>query len=54
MNISKSKKKEGNFKASTIELEWKGKTYRVSQDVADAIKKRKDYKSKVVKKTKSK
>lgn len=39
-----SKKKElGHFEATTVELKWKGKVYRVSKDVAEAIKKRKDY-----------
>jgi uncharacterized protein YlzI (FlbEa/FlbD family) len=54
-----SKKIKGNFEATTVELLWNGKAYRVHKSVADAIKKRKDYsesepkkKVKTVKKTK--
>lgn len=43
------KKTKNYFEATTVVLEWGGKKYRVSPDVAEAIKKRKDY-SKTAKK----
>jgi len=48
--MGRTEKKEGHFKATTVELKWKGKTYRVASDVADAIKKRQDYSEEAPKK----
>jgi hypothetical protein len=34
---------EGNYKASTVEFVWNGKTYREDQSIVDAIQRREDY-----------
>tara|TARA_R110000772_G_scaffold188838_4_gene299939 strand:- start:2506 stop:2697 length:192 start_codon:yes stop_codon:yes gene_type:complete len=48
--MGRTEKQEGHFKATTVELKWNGKTYRVASDVAEAIKKRPDYSEEASKK----
>lgn len=51
--MGNTKAKDGHFKATTVVLKWNGKEYRVAKDIAEAIKKRKDYSAEAPKGKKS-
>ena len=46
--MAKTEKQVGNFKATTVDLRWNGKDYRVHPDVAKSIKAKKDYSAELV------